>query len=138
MCVLIKVMQWCKGFQSAPSVVGLSSFYQDEDLALKPPKIIVNKELDEAFLLKSSSKSDENFQTLCFLGLKTCRQHQYWLINICFWNTDKIIIYHIPVKSWIQCDKNVDLEKVDMKNLVFVMIKNGPPNENQLKRHIIF
>ena len=43
-----------------PSVVVLSSFHQDEDLALKLPKIIVNKELDEVVLLKSSSKSDSN------------------------------------------------------------------------------
>ena len=41
-----------------PSVVVLSSFHQVEDLALKSPKIIVYKELDEAVLLKSSSKSD--------------------------------------------------------------------------------
>ena len=36
-----------------PSVVVLSSFHQVEDLALKPSKFIVNKELDEAVLLKS-------------------------------------------------------------------------------------
>ena len=41
-----------------PSVVVLSSFHQVEDLALTSSKIIVNKELDEAVLLKSSSKSD--------------------------------------------------------------------------------
>lgn len=36
-----------------PSAVVLSSFLQDEDLALTLPKIIVNKEFDEAVLLKS-------------------------------------------------------------------------------------
>ena len=40
-----------------PSVAVLSSFHQVEDLALKSSKIIVNKELDEAVLLKSSSKA---------------------------------------------------------------------------------
>ena len=44
-----------------PSVVVLSSFHQDEDLALKSPKIIVNKELDEAVLLETSSKPDIKF-----------------------------------------------------------------------------
>ena len=40
-----------------PSVAVLSSFHHVEDLALKSSKIIVNKELDEAVLLKSSSKA---------------------------------------------------------------------------------
>ena len=51
----------CNGVSASKcvlSVVVLSSFHQVEDLALKSPKIIVNKELDEAVLLKSSSKSD--------------------------------------------------------------------------------
>ena len=53
-----------------PSVVVLSSFHQDEDLALKSPRIIVNKELDEIVLLKSSSKLDRKFSnsTLSWLG----------------------------------------------------------------------
>ena len=37
-------------------VVVLSSFYQDKDLALKSPKIVVNKELVEAVLLRNLSK----------------------------------------------------------------------------------
>ena len=49
-----------------PSVVVLSSFHQDEDLVLKSPKIIVNKELFEAVLLKSSSKSDRKFSNSVF------------------------------------------------------------------------
>ena len=51
------------------SVVVLSSFHQDKDLALKSPKIIVNKELHEVALLKSSSESDRKFSnsTLCWL-----------------------------------------------------------------------
>ena len=44
-----------------PFPVVLSSFHQEKDLALKSPKIIGNKELDEAVLLKSSSKSDRKF-----------------------------------------------------------------------------
>ena len=53
-----------------PSVVVLSSFHQVEDLALKSSKIIVNKELDEAVLLKSSSKSDRKLSNsmLSWLG----------------------------------------------------------------------
>ena len=53
-----------------PSVVVLSSFHQVEDLTLKSPKIIVNKELDEAVLLKSSSKSDRKLSNsiLSWLG----------------------------------------------------------------------
>ena len=51
-------------------VVVLSSFHQVEDLALKSSKIIVNKELDEAVLLKSSSKSDRKLSNsiLSWLG----------------------------------------------------------------------
>ena len=44
------------------SVVVLYSFHQDEDLALKSPRIMINKELVEAILLKSSSELDRNFQ----------------------------------------------------------------------------
>ena len=63
-----------------PSVLVLSYFHRVEDLTLKSPKIIKNKELDEAVLLKSSSKS-ENFQIQYCLGLETSRQHQYILYN---------------------------------------------------------
>ena len=53
-----------------PSVAVLSSFHQVEDLALKSPNIIVNKQLDEAVLLKSSSKSDRKLSNsiLSWLG----------------------------------------------------------------------
>ena len=57
----------CKDVRASKCVV-LSLFRQDENLALKTPTIIANKELNEAILLNSSS--------YC-LGLKTCRQHQY-------------------------------------------------------------
>ena len=51
----------CKGLRSSkcvPSAVVLSSLPQEEYIASKSPRIIVNKELDEAVLHKSSSKSD--------------------------------------------------------------------------------
>ena len=47
-----------------PSVVVLSSFHEVEDLALKSPKIIVNKKLDEAVFLESSSESDRKLSNL--------------------------------------------------------------------------
>ena len=52
------------------SAVVLSFFHQDEDLALQSPRITVNKELVEAVLLKSSSKSDRKFSNsvLSWLG----------------------------------------------------------------------
>ena len=52
------------------SVLVLSSFHQVGDLALKSPKIIVNKELDEAVLLTTSSKSDRKLSNsiLSWLG----------------------------------------------------------------------
>ena len=43
-----------KASKCISSVVVLSSFHQDEDLALKSPKIIGNKELDEAVLFKNT------------------------------------------------------------------------------------
>ena len=53
-----------------PSVVVLSFFHQDENLALKSSKVIVNKELDEAVLPKSPSKSGRKFSNsiLSLLG----------------------------------------------------------------------
>ena len=53
-----------------PSVVVLSSFHQVKDLALKSPKIIANKQLDETILHKRSSKSDRKFlnSILSWLG----------------------------------------------------------------------
>ena len=53
-----------------PSLFVLSSFHQDEDLALKLPRVMVNKELVEAVLLRSSSKSDRKFSNsvLSWLG----------------------------------------------------------------------
>ena len=60
-------LSWWKSYndvrpsKSVLSIVLLSSFYQEEDVALKSPKTIVNKELGEVVLLKSSSKSDIKF-----------------------------------------------------------------------------
>ena len=48
----------------APSAVVLSFFQQDDDLVLKSPRILENKELDEADLLESSSESDRKFSNL--------------------------------------------------------------------------
>ena len=44
----------CKDVRAFKFVV-LSLFHQDENLALKRPTIIVNKELNEAILLNNSS-----------------------------------------------------------------------------------
>ena len=43
------------------SAVVLSSFHQDEDLALKSPRIKIKRELVETVLLRRSSKSDRKF-----------------------------------------------------------------------------
>ena len=59
-------------------VVVLSSFHQDEDVALKSSKVMVNKELVEPVVLRRSSKSDRKFSNSMYcLGLGTFRQHQY-------------------------------------------------------------
>ena len=43
-----------------------------------------------------------------------------------------------PLTS-IHCDDdNVECEKVDMKNLVLIIVGNTPPNKKQLNRHILF
>ena len=68
-CVGSDTSWWklCKDVRASkriPSAVVLSFFHQDDDLALKSPKIIVNKELDGTVLLKSSSKSDRKFSNL--------------------------------------------------------------------------
>ena len=44
----------------APSTVVLSFFHQEEDLALKSPRIIVKRELDDTVVFKISSKLDKN------------------------------------------------------------------------------
>ena len=58
MWVLIQTDESCEDISASkcvPFVVILSSFHQDEGLALKSPIIMVNKELIQAVLLKSSS-----------------------------------------------------------------------------------
>ena len=79
----ISLWKLCKdmnGSKYMPSTVVLSFFYQDEDLALTSPKIMVNKELAVAALLKSSSKSDRKFKFSN--SLEICRQCQNVLSNL--------------------------------------------------------
>ena len=47
-----------------PSVAVLSLVHQTEDLTLKSPKIMVNKQLQEAVSLKGFSKFDKKFSNL--------------------------------------------------------------------------
>ena len=68
-CVGSDISWWklCKdvnAFKCVPSAVVLSFFHQDNDLTLSSPRIIVNKELDEAVFLRTSSKSDKKFSNL--------------------------------------------------------------------------
>ena len=66
-------MSWWKPFKyvraprSAPSTVVLSFFHQKEDLALKSPRIIVKRELDDTVVFKMSSKLDKNSSYLAVL-----------------------------------------------------------------------
>ena len=48
-----------KASRRAPSTVVLSFFHQKEDLALKSPRIIMKRELDDAVVFKMSSKLDK-------------------------------------------------------------------------------
>ena len=52
-----------------PPAVAFSSFHQDKGLALKSPKVIVNKEFNEAGLLGSLSKSHRKFSNSIFFWL---------------------------------------------------------------------
>ena len=68
-------MSWwkpCKDVRAsrrAPSTVVLSFFHQEEDLALKSPRIIVKRELDDAVVFKMSSKFDKNSSNSAVLWL---------------------------------------------------------------------
>ena len=64
LCKDVRASEW------APSAVVLSLFHQDDDQALKSPRIIVSREFDETVLFKSSSKSDRKFSNsaLAWLG----------------------------------------------------------------------
>ena len=53
----------------APSTVVLSFFHQEEDLALKSPRIIAKRELDDAVILRMSSKFDKNSSNSAVLWL---------------------------------------------------------------------
>ena len=68
----MKVIQKVKASTCVPSAVVLSFFHRDDDLALISPRIRVNKELDEAFLLKSSLKSDRQFSISAFYISSYC------------------------------------------------------------------
>ena len=64
-CVGSDIRWWklCKDlntYNCVPSIA-LPSFHQDEDVASKSPRIMINKEFVEAVLHKSSSKSDSKF-----------------------------------------------------------------------------
>ena len=69
------VMSWwksCKNVRAsrrAPSTVVLSFFHQEEDLALKSPRIIVKRELDDAVVFKMSSKFDKKSSNSAVLWL---------------------------------------------------------------------
>ena len=71
----------------------LFSFYQDQNLALMSPRIMVNKELLELILLRSSSKSDGRFSNS---GLGTCRQHQLVILN----KNAQIVLMEVQKKTW--------------------------------------
>ena len=50
-----------KGFKCVPSTEALSLVHQTEVLALKSPKIMVNKELHKVLSIKTFSKFDKKF-----------------------------------------------------------------------------
>ena len=54
--------------RSAPSTVVLP-FFDQEDLALKSPSIIVKRELDDTVVFKMSSKFDKNYSNSAVLWL---------------------------------------------------------------------
>ena len=87
-CVGSDIIWWklCKdvsGSKCVPYVVVLSSFHQDEDLALKSPRIMVNKELVEAVLLWSWSKSDRNFSNLVLPWLGDLQTTPIYSLEFC-------------------------------------------------------
>ena len=64
-----------------PSIAVLSLVYQTEDLALKSPKVMVNKELQEIVSIKTFSKFGKKFQIQNCLDSETYIQHQH---NPCY------------------------------------------------------
>ena len=54
----------------APSTVFLSFFHQEEDLALKSPRILVKGELDDTVVLRMFSKFDKksSYSVALWLG----------------------------------------------------------------------
>ena len=64
-----------------PSIIVLSLVHQTEDLALKSPQVVVNRELHKVVSLKLSQNLTKNFQTQNYLGSETYIQHQH---NPCY------------------------------------------------------
>ena len=65
----IRWLKPCKDVRASSSTVVLSFFHQEEDLALKSPRIIVKRELDDAVVFKMSSKFDKNYSNSAVLWL---------------------------------------------------------------------
>ena len=57
----MKPIDTCKGFKLCPFNCSFVLVHLTEDLALKSPKIMVNKELDKVVSLKTFSKFDKRF-----------------------------------------------------------------------------
>ena len=80
-------MSWwkpCKDVRAsrcAPSTVVLSFFHQEEDLALKSPRIIVKRELDNAAYSKCPQSLTKILQIRQYFGLDICKLHQYIFYN---------------------------------------------------------
>ena len=70
-----------KNSSYAPSIIVLSLVHQTEDLALKSPQVMVNRELHKVVSLKLSQNLTKNFQTQNYLGSETYIQHQH---NPCY------------------------------------------------------
>ena len=64
-----KPCKYVRASRRAPSVVVLSFFHQEEDVALKSPRIIVKRELDDALIFRMSSKFDKNYSNSAVLWL---------------------------------------------------------------------
>ena len=76
------VMSWwksCKDVRAsrrAPSTVVLSFFHQEEDLALKSPRIIVKRELDDAVVFKIPQCLTKILQIRKYFGSEIYQLHQ--------------------------------------------------------------
>ena len=59
-CKLMTTMEGCEGLQVCTFYFSFAFFHPNDNLALKSPKIAVNREFDDAIVFKMSSKSDIN------------------------------------------------------------------------------